>query len=45
VGLVSQFFKEPASKDMPTAIEDSYALRETINTQFDKELDVFHRLG
>jgi len=33
--LLAQLAREPASKDMRTAIKRSYALRETINTQFD----------
>ena len=34
--LLAQFTREPQSCDPLTAIERSYALRETINTQFDK---------
>jgi multidrug resistance protein MdtO len=34
--LLAQFAREPVSKDMRAAIERSYALRETINAQFDK---------
>jgi multidrug resistance protein MdtO len=34
--LLAQFAREPLSKDMQVAIERSYALRETINAQFDK---------
>jgi multidrug resistance protein MdtO len=33
--LMAQFARGPISKDMRTEIERSYALRETINTQFD----------
>jgi multidrug resistance protein MdtO len=34
--LLAQFAREPVSKDMRVAIGRSYALRETINAQFDK---------
>jgi multidrug resistance protein MdtO len=34
--LLAQFAREPVSKDIRIAIERSYALRELINTQFDK---------
>jgi multidrug resistance protein MdtO len=34
--LLAQFAREPVSKDIRVAIECSYALRETINAQFDK---------
>jgi multidrug resistance protein MdtO len=34
--LLAQLAREPISKDMRIAIERSYALREAINTQFDK---------
>jgi multidrug resistance protein MdtO len=34
--LLAQFAREPVSKDIRVAIERSYALRETINAQFDK---------
>jgi multidrug resistance protein MdtO len=34
--LLAQFAREPVSKDIRAAIERSYALRETINAQFDK---------
>jgi multidrug resistance protein MdtO len=34
--LLAQFAREPVSKDIHVAIERSYALRETINAQFDK---------
>jgi multidrug resistance protein MdtO len=34
--LLAQFAREPVSKDTRVAIEHSYALRETINAQFDK---------
>jgi multidrug resistance protein MdtO len=34
--LLAQFSREPVSKDIRVAIERSYALRETINAQFDK---------
>jgi multidrug resistance protein MdtO len=34
--LLAQFAREPLSKDIRVAIERSYALRETINAQFDK---------
>ena len=34
--LLAQFAREPISKDTRIAIERSYALREEINTQFDK---------
>ena len=33
--LLAQFAREPVSKDIRAAIERSYALRETINAQFD----------
>jgi multidrug resistance protein MdtO len=33
--LLAQFAREPVSKDIRLAIERSYALRETINAQFD----------
>jgi multidrug resistance protein MdtO len=36
LGLLAQFAREPLSKDIRVAIERSYALRETINAQFDK---------
>jgi multidrug resistance protein MdtO len=34
--LLAQLAREPVSKDIRVAIERSYALRETINAQFDK---------
>jgi multidrug resistance protein MdtO len=34
--LLAQFAREPVSKDIRIAIERSYALRETINAQFNK---------
>jgi multidrug resistance protein MdtO len=34
--FLAQFAREPVSKDIRVAIERSYALRETINAQFDK---------
>jgi multidrug resistance protein MdtO len=34
--LLAQFAREPVSKDLRVATERSYALRETINAQFDK---------
>jgi multidrug resistance protein MdtO len=36
VRLLAQLFREPRSGDMRTAIEQSYALRESINTGLDK---------
>jgi multidrug resistance protein MdtO len=34
--LLAQLAREPVSRDLRTAIERSYSLRETINNQFDK---------
>jgi multidrug resistance protein MdtO len=34
--LLAQLAREPVSKDLPTAIERSYTLRETINAEFDR---------
>jgi multidrug resistance protein MdtO len=34
--LLAQLAREPVSKDLRTAIERSYALRETINAEFDR---------
>jgi multidrug resistance protein MdtO len=34
--LLAEFAREPVSKDIGVAIERSYVLRETINSQFDK---------
>jgi multidrug resistance protein MdtO len=38
--LLAQFAREPISDDPRTAIEKSYSLRETINTNFDRVRDL-----